>query len=233
MKFRANTSNGILNCMSPRNHIQMTPGVSTWTKPDPVVLSFAPRTVCLHSAHLTSVPEEKRRIEEMSKLLFLHTPHITSRIHTKTFCLIVNQTLSPFPLKYRLLYSSPLSTAHSNLHALSQIHSIRRCFSLHAFDDSPSDAKTQQEQQLNEVDTTQVKSTDETYPSGEFEFEKYGAWKSFNMKLRMLIAFPWERIRKGSVLTMKLRGQVCFLDSSKLNFVYFTWLEVCLFYFCS
>jgi protease-4 len=24
----------------------------------------------------------------------------------------------------------------------------------------------------------------------------------------MLIAFPWERVRKGSVLTMKLRGQV-------------------------
>ncbi|XP_031257305.1 serine protease SPPA, chloroplastic [Pistacia vera] len=144
----------------------------------------------------------------MSKLLFLHTPHITSRIHTKTFSLIVTHSLSPLHFKYRLLSSSPLSTTQSNHHALSQIHSLRRSFSLRAFDDSPSDAKTQQEQQLNEVDKTKFKSTDENYPSGEFEFEEFGAWKSFNVKLRMLIAFPWERIRKGSVLTMKLRGQI-------------------------
>ncbi|KAJ0049131.1 hypothetical protein Pint_16334 [Pistacia integerrima] len=144
----------------------------------------------------------------MSKLLFLYTPHITSRIHTKTFSLIVTHSLSPLHFKYRLLSSSPLSTTQSNHHALSQIHSLRRSFSLRAFDDSPSDAKTQQEQQLNEADKTKFKTTDENYPSGEFEFEEFGAWKSFNVKLRMLIAFPWERIRKGSVLTMKLRGQI-------------------------
>ncbi|CBI15369.3 unnamed protein product, partial [Vitis vinifera] len=33
-------------------------------------------------------------------------------------------------------------------------------------------------------------------------------WMSFVVKLRMLIAFPWERVRKGSVFTMKLRGQI-------------------------
>lgn len=45
------------------------------------------------------------------------------------------------------------------------------------------------------------------YPSGEFQFREYGVWKSFVVKCRMLFAFPWERVRKGSVLTMKLRGQ--------------------------
>lgn len=52
------------------------------------------------------------------------------------------------------------------------------------------------------------KSKHEEYPSGEFEFEKFSPWKNFTVKLRMLVAFPWERVRKGSVLTMKLRGQI-------------------------
>lgn len=57
-----------------------------------------------------------------------------------------------------------------------------------------------------------VRTRDEDYPSGEFEFEKFGPWRSFLVKLKMLVAFPWERVRKGSVLTMKLRGQVLFLN---------------------
>ncbi|KAK9278401.1 hypothetical protein L1049_027966 [Liquidambar formosana] len=48
----------------------------------------------------------------------------------------------------------------------------------------------------------------EEYPSGEFEFKEVSGWESFVVKLRMLFAFPWERVRKGSVLTMKLRGQI-------------------------
>lgn len=54
--------------------------------------------------------------------------------------------------------------------------------------------------------------TDEDYPSGEYEFKEVGGWKKFVVKLRTLIAFPWERIPNGSVLTMKLRGQVCLLS---------------------
>lgn len=49
---------------------------------------------------------------------------------------------------------------------------------------------------------------DDKYPSGEFEFREFGAWKRFTVKCKMLFAFPWERVRKGSVLSMKLRGQV-------------------------
>ena len=57
-----------------------------------------------------------------------------------------------------------------------------------------------------------LKSGDvESYPSGEFEFVERGVWESLVVKFRMLFAYPWQRVKKGSVLTFKLRGQVCFL----------------------
>lgn len=48
---------------------------------------------------------------------------------------------------------------------------------------------------------------DVEYPSGEFEF-KLPDETSNIAKLRMLITYPWQRVRKGSVLKMNLRGQV-------------------------
>lgn len=49
---------------------------------------------------------------------------------------------------------------------------------------------------------------DEEYPSGEFEMVKFGWWVSFLVKLRMLFALPWERVKKGSVLSIKLKGEI-------------------------
>ncbi|XP_024976157.1 serine protease SPPA, chloroplastic-like [Cynara cardunculus var. scolymus] len=49
---------------------------------------------------------------------------------------------------------------------------------------------------------------DDEYPSGEFEFKKPGVWKSSVVKLRMMVAYPWQRVRKGSVLNIKLRGKI-------------------------
>ncbi|CAL9167069.1 unnamed protein product [Musa hybrid cultivar] len=51
------------------------------------------------------------------------------------------------------------------------------------------------------------------YPTGEFEMEEFDWWRLFVVKVRMLFALPWERVKKGSVLSMRLRGQVslCFL----------------------
>lgn len=46
------------------------------------------------------------------------------------------------------------------------------------------------------------------YPTGEFEMEEFGWWRCFVVKVRMLFALPWERVRKRSVLSMQLRGQV-------------------------
>ncbi|KAL5987505.1 hypothetical protein ACLOJK_035253 [Asimina triloba] len=51
-------------------------------------------------------------------------------------------------------------------------------------------------------------SKDGDYPTGEFEFQELKGWRSFLVRLRMLFAFPWERVRKGSVLHVKLRGQI-------------------------
>jgi protease IV len=58
----------------------------------------------------------------------------------------------------------------------------------------------------------------EEFPSGEFEMEEFGWWSQFVVKLRMLIAPPWQRVRKGSILSMKLRGQVLILILIFLRF---------------
>lgn len=49
---------------------------------------------------------------------------------------------------------------------------------------------------------------DDKYPDGEFVYRDYGRWESLVVKFRMLVALPWERVKKGSVLMMKIRGEV-------------------------
>ncbi|PKA65816.1 protease IV [Apostasia shenzhenica] len=51
-------------------------------------------------------------------------------------------------------------------------------------------------------------ATEAEYPTGDFRMEEFGWWMRVMVKLRMLFAFPWERVKKGSVLTMKLRGRI-------------------------
>ncbi|XP_023767047.1 serine protease SPPA, chloroplastic [Lactuca sativa] len=90
---------------------------------------------------------------------------------------------------------------------------------------SSSDTKSEDVSSENQEDKIEIKSEldnngslrgDDAYPTGEFEFESPGAWKSFVVKLRMLIAYPWQRVRKGSVLNLKLRGQIS--DQVKTRF---------------
>ncbi|XP_030493781.1 serine protease SPPA, chloroplastic [Cannabis sativa] len=158
----------------------------------------------------------------MAKLLLLQTSHLTSPLHRSAVTAILSVP-KPFPIP------SPLSRLPFRRHslrgplALSSSSSLRepsRNFSAQAFDSSSSEAKTgdEKEQRLEKdgkendsevkVNSEAVKISDEVYPSGEFQFEKPGLWKTFVVKLRMLVALPWERVRKGSVLTMKLRGQI-------------------------
>ncbi|KVH99307.1 Peptidase S49 [Cynara cardunculus var. scolymus] len=101
---------------------------------------------------------------------------------------------------------------------------LHRSISVRAVDSS-SDTKSDDVLSENQEDKSEFKSEfdnngslrgDGDYPSGEFEFESPGAWKSFVVKLRMLIAYPWQRVRKGSVLEMKLRGQIS--DQVKTRF---------------
>ncbi|XP_052726007.1 serine protease SPPA, chloroplastic isoform X2 [Vigna angularis] len=56
----------------------------------------------------------------------------------------------------------------------------------------------------------------ENYPSGDFDFTPLTGWKKFIVKLKMLTALPWHRLRYGTVLTIKLRGQVS--DQRKSRF---------------
>lgn len=60
------------------------------------------------------------------------------------------------------------------------------------------------------------KRSGEEYPSGEFELEEVDVWRRLGVKVRMLLEFPWRRVKKGSVLNMKLRGQIS--DQLKTRF---------------
>lgn len=51
-------------------------------------------------------------------------------------------------------------------------------------------------------------ATDEDFPSGELDYRKIGGWDMFVMRLKMLTALPWQRVKKGSVLKMKLSGKI-------------------------
>ncbi|KAK8507050.1 hypothetical protein V6N13_069843 [Hibiscus sabdariffa] len=143
----------------------------------------------------------------MSKILLFQTVHSTPRIHPRTVVSILSKPLSipSVPKCY-----SPISPFHSvsfptlKPHFQTPRSSLSSSFSTRAFDDSPSSAETQNGKQEQIVEKPEI----EEYPSGELEYEKISGWKSFVVKLKMLIAFPWERVRKGSVLTMKLRGQI-------------------------
>ncbi|KAB1212797.1 Serine protease SPPA, chloroplastic [Morella rubra] len=153
----------------------------------------------------------------MSKLLLLHTSHFTS-FHRRTLTSFLsrpNLTGSPlsslqFHLRFCLILSPPPSPAPSF---------TRHNFSVRAFDSDPKSKEEQEEKLVKDGNESgpegkkvnsdeSVRGPCEDYPTGELQFEEFSWWKKFNVKLRMLIAFPWERVPKDAVLTMKLRGQI-------------------------
>ncbi|KAH1246609.1 Serine protease SPPA, chloroplastic [Glycine max] len=141
----------------------------------------------------------------MSNLLFLPSPPLTpSSIHPS------HTSSSASALQFQCRFSL-LSRPRRHSPTLTPFHR-RRDLSLLVFgSDSPSDAKTEEQVKENEDGVDDPSGSvieDEDYPSGEFDFEPITGWRSFLVKLKMLVAFPWERVRKGSVLTMKLHGQV-------------------------
>ncbi|KAI7985254.1 hypothetical protein LOK49_LG14G00359 [Camellia lanceoleosa] len=137
----------------------------------------------------------------MSKLP--RASHFTSLLH-RSF------SKSPSPIK-----PCHFSNSQPHLQSLPNPHRHRN-LSIRAFV-SPSETKKDEKEKefksstasaKSEGENRSARSSDEEYPSGEFEFKEFGAWKKFGVKLWMLVAFPWERIPNGTVLTMKLRGQV-------------------------
>ena len=65
----------------------------------------------------------------------------------------------------------------------------------------------------NEVQRTSIVAENgsgrtQVYPSGDLVYKEKEGWEKFVVQCRMLIALPWQRVKKGSVLTMKLSGEV-------------------------
>ncbi|KAA8541105.1 hypothetical protein F0562_025068 [Nyssa sinensis] len=161
----------------------------------------------------------------MSKLL--HTPRCSSIPHRSFSAITLSKSplpihltprLSPLHFQCRFSLYTHLSRLHPLLHSFPNSYHHRN-FTIRAFDSSSetkNDALSSEKDKETKSSETEGESRSEDdnggivvdYPSGEFEFKEFGAWKSFIVKLRMLIAFPWDRFRKGSVLTMKLRGQI-------------------------
>ncbi|GAV77766.1 Peptidase_S49 domain-containing protein [Cephalotus follicularis] len=142
----------------------------------------------------------------MSRLL-VHSPHLSPKpkMHHSHRSLTSITILSKPLTTFKPVSSSPLKSKHRRFSA-PLLHStpitIPCHLSLRAFGDSSSSCNTKHEKEEEEVIDKQ------DYPSGDFEFVKFGAWKTLVVKFRMLIAFPWQRVRKGTVLNMKLRGQI-------------------------
>ncbi|KAI9117552.1 hypothetical protein K1719_011718 [Acacia pycnantha] len=152
----------------------------------------------------------------MSKLL-LHSSHLSSFHRCITFpATRFSASVAPVPLlHFRSRFSVSLSS-QSHLRSICHFQS-RRDLSVCAFDSSSSETKDEEDAVGKDgINNQSVKTADEDYPTGEFEFQPITGWRGFLVKLKMLVAFPWERVRKGSVLTMKLRDEIS--DQRKSRF---------------
>ncbi|KAH9627542.1 hypothetical protein KSS87_008397 [Heliosperma pusillum] len=137
----------------------------------------------------------------MAKLLYTTTPHLQT-LHRRTFHLLSTTTTTTITATLSLpLFKSP--PPPPPFFSLYSAIPRRRRFSASALDTANDTPK------LNDAtDAVSDARLEDEYPSGEFVFEEFSIWKKFVVKLRMLIAFPWQRVKKGSVLSMKLRGQI-------------------------
>lgn len=117
--------------------------------------------------------------------------------------------LSTVPVKFQSLSASPISRTTLLLHSVTGgSGKLGRRFSARASDESPPPPCESLESGEKELEKAVIA---EEYPSGDLEYEEFGLWKKLGVKFKMLIALPWNRVRKGSILTMKLRGEVPFL----------------------
>eukprot|EP00249_Psilotum_nudum_P018445 c26807_g1_i2 orf=111-1544(+) len=75
-----------------------------------------------------------------------------------------------------------------------------------------SELKDQEQLQVSEDDWGSSEGNgavvQESFPSGELEYHKIEGWNRFVMQLKLLIALPWQRVKKGSVLKMKLSSKI-------------------------
>ncbi|KAL3678445.1 hypothetical protein R1sor_021401 [Riccia sorocarpa] len=90
--------------------------------------------------------------------------------------------------------------------------SFRR-FGARALDDTKAEEAKQtedgtQSSSSNDSASTNGSATKEAFATGELQYQAPGLWNGFVTKCRMLIAPPWQRVKKGSVLKLKLSGSI-------------------------
>ncbi|XP_048231714.1 serine protease SPPA, chloroplastic isoform X3 [Ricinus communis] len=141
----------------------------------------------------------------MSKLLLFHSPHFTP-VYRRTIASLLSRPNNLF--QSAAYHRHFLSSSHSHFRSFLSSPLLCRNLSARAFDSSSTEDKQVEDKQAEKKDEVESNKKIEDFPTGDFEFKEIGAWNRFLVKIKMLFAFPWERVRKGSVLTMKLRGQI-------------------------
>uniref|UniRef100_A0A2P2L352 Signal peptide peptidase A 36 kDa type protein n=2 Tax=Rhizophora mucronata TaxID=61149 RepID=A0A2P2L352_RHIMU len=180
------------------------------------------KLLLIHAPHITPI-----RCRTVSSILSRPRPHLLVHHLSSNPCHLPLLHCAAFLLHFdhrSRSGSGSRRTSLSDSRALllrSSVH--RKSFSVRAFDDSSDDPKLEQGKEKEETGSKGSEGdqhvgsgersggaggVEENYPCGDFEFKELKAMRRFFVKLRMLIAFPWERVRKGSILNMKLRGQI-------------------------
>ncbi|KAF8407914.1 hypothetical protein HHK36_007052 [Tetracentron sinense] len=151
----------------------------------------------------------------MSKLLYF-----SNALQRRSFSTYLST--SPFPIHSQNCFRNPFSNRQTILQSF-PISNFRWLLSIRDFesvsgtkneevskkDDKPPPPSSSLKTETRSLDDHRgVRKPNGDYPSGEFEFKEISGLKKFFVKLRMLFAFPPERVLKGSVLSMKLGGQI-------------------------
>ncbi|KAG0468123.1 hypothetical protein HPP92_017451 [Vanilla planifolia] len=159
----------------------------------------------------------------MSVVLILKPSSLGLRAlsHSKRFSSFLVKT--PYPtLRISPCFGHPLQ-ALSGITFDPLFISYRRLFPVRAVGSSPTKVGEEDEvsrekgmedgalpsaSTLPPTNSSASKDCSGEYPLGEFEIMEFDWWMKVMVKLRMLFALPWERVKKGSVLTMKLGGRI-------------------------
>nr|CAB3450953.1 unnamed protein product [Digitaria exilis] len=126
--------------------------------------------------------------------------------HSSHLCAATLLVLSPSQHRYFASFpSSPPTAARRVLPSPLRVP-------IRAVESSPGPTKEEQEPSPA-ADEAQEPPTP---AASAFDVEELGWGTQLAVKLRMLVAPPWQRVRKGSVLNMKLRGEIS--DQLKTRF---------------
>ncbi|GER32893.1 protease [Striga asiatica] len=111
------------------------------------------------------------------------------------------------------LIKRPSSFSFTTPHSKNSLFRSRQILRARAFDTEGDEKKSLAEEKYPigrafDTERDEKSVAEEKYPSGDFVYTEYGFLKKLSVKLKMLIAWPWERVKKGSVLTFKLRGEI-------------------------